>query len=57
MEANKLTAENLLVIPTTTYLECGIANAKLANVPETWNAGNELNAEKVTRPWTFFYAQ
>lgn len=55
-EANKLYAENLMVIPTTTYVECGIVSNKLGNVPENCIAGNEVGIEKQTRPWTFFYS-
>ena len=54
-ELVKYHAENLFVIPTTTYVEVGVVNKNLANVPETWLAGNELVGEKSLRPWQMFY--
>ena len=54
-ELAKYHAENLFVIPTTTYVEVGVVNKKLANVPKTWLAGNELVGEKSLRPWQMFY--
>lgn len=56
-ELSALVAENLFVIPTTTYMECGVVNAKLKNVPETWISGNEFCGEKHIHPWILYYEQ
>lgn len=54
-ELVKLHAENLYAIPTTTFVEVGIVNKKLANVPQAWVSGMELVGERSLRPWQFFY--
>jgi ABC-type oligopeptide transport system substrate-binding subunit len=55
--ACRITAENLLVIPTTTAVELCIVNDGLKNVPESWICGNEYLGERNSEPWTFFYAE
>lgn len=55
--ACRITAENLFVIPTTTAVELCIVNDGLKNVPDSWVSGNEYLGERVSEPWTFFYAE
>lgn len=54
-ELVKLHTENLYAIPTTTFVDVGIVNKNLVNVPETWISGMELVGERSLRPWQMFY--